>query len=108
MMSDKQNLSLIKQYREHLIKIGAEQPVRIDPDLSNPTRQAILNHFLYMLSQMEIFIKEGRREKFFRWLGFLQGGLWMLGEFSLSDLRSHNRSSEIGDDKLVFFLNKRR
>jgi|SRR3989344_6265719 len=47
-----------------------------------------------MLDQMEVFITEGRMDKFFRWLGFVQGVLWTSGHFSLEELKNHNRSSE--------------
>jgi len=43
-----------------------------------------------MLPKMEKFIKEKQREKFFRWLGFMQGVFWLLGEFNLDELRNHN------------------
>jgi len=57
-------------------------------------RRIALNHAFSMLSEMENFLKEGRREKFFRWLGFLQGVLWSFSEFSLNELRNHNRPPE--------------
>ena len=91
MMTDEKNLSLIAQYREHLEKLKAET-VETDYDACcSPNRETALNHLLSMLTKMEEFVREGRREKFFRWLGFLQGALWLLGEFSLNDLRDHNR-----------------
>ncbi|MDD2696684.1 MAG: hypothetical protein PHE52_00800 [Candidatus Pacebacteria bacterium] len=44
-----------------------------------------------MLDKMEGFLKEGRIEKAFRWLGFIQGCLWSTGEYTLEDLMNHNR-----------------
>ena len=35
-----------------------------------------LNHLLYMCNQVETFVAEGRRDKAFRWLGFIQGAMW--------------------------------
>jgi hypothetical protein len=90
MMTDEKNFSLIAQYREHLEKLKAEN-IKIDYDAYSPSREDALNHLLSMLPKMEEFIREGRREKFFRWLGFIQGVLWFSGEFSLNDLRNHNR-----------------
>ena len=31
-------------------------------------------------------------EKFNRWLGFMQGILWCNGDFTLNEMRDHNRS----------------
>ncbi len=90
MMTDEKNLSLIAQYRVHLERVKAEA-VAADYDACEPSRETALNHLLSMLPKMEAFIREGQREKFFRWLGFMQGVLWTLGEFSLNDLRDHNR-----------------
>lgn len=92
MMTDERNFSLIAQYREHLEKLGAKV-VETDYDACLQSRENALSHLLSMLNKMEEFVREGRREKFFRWLGFMQGVLWSLGEYSLNDLRDHNRSS---------------
>lgn len=50
-----------------------------------------LGHCKEMIPKMDVFIDEGRREKFFRWLGFLQGVLWMEGMYTLEELKDHNR-----------------
>ena len=50
-----------------------------------------LEHCYSMLDKMEKFIIEGRREKVFRWLGFIQGYLWSMDIYSLNDLKNHNR-----------------
>ena len=89
-MTDEKNLSLILQYREHLEKLQAGM-IETDYDAHFPSRKNALDHLLLMLPKMESFIKEGRREKFFRWLGFMQGVFWSFGEFSLNELRNHNR-----------------
>lgn len=90
MMTDEKKLSLIIRYREHLDRLKAEA-VKTVYEACSPSRETVLKHLLSMLPKMEEFIREGRREKFFRWLGFMQGALWSLGEFSLNDLRDHNR-----------------
>jgi len=48
-----------------------------------------LRHIASMLPKMETFLNEGRREKFMRWLGFIQGAFWVLGIFSIDELRGH-------------------
>lgn len=35
--------------------------------------------------------REGRIEKAFRWLGFVQGCLWATGQYTLDELKNHNR-----------------
>jgi len=60
-------------------------------DLVGPTQEQSLAHAHGMLDQMERFIEEDRMDKFFRWLGFVQGILWTLGIYPLEDLKNHNR-----------------
>ncbi len=50
-----------------------------------------LAHCHQMLDKMEQFLNDGKIEKFMRWLGFIQGVLWRCHEFSLEELKSHNR-----------------
>ena len=50
-----------------------------------------LRHCHRMLDKMEIFIKEGRMDKVYRWLGFIQGVLWSQRIYTLADLMDHNR-----------------
>ena len=90
MMTDEKNLSLITQYCEYLKKVKAEA-IETDYDAYLPDRKIALNHLFSMLPKMEGFIRKGRREKNFRWLGFMQGVLWSLDEFSLNDCCNHNK-----------------
>ncbi len=54
-------------------------------------RDIVLAHCHAMLDEMEQFVKDGRMEKCFRWLGFIQGVLWSSGDFVLNELKNHNR-----------------
>ncbi|MDP3785070.1 MAG: hypothetical protein Q8R12_03275 [bacterium] len=54
-------------------------------------KQKRLSHLCWMLDEIESFLKDGRRDKAFRWLGFIQGVLWNLEFCSLEDLKNHNR-----------------
>ena len=54
-------------------------------------KQKRLAHLYWMLVEIEGFLKEGRREKAFKWLGFIQGVLWSSELCSLEDLKNHNR-----------------
>lgn len=50
-----------------------------------------LGHCNAMLDKIEGFIKEGRTDKVYRWLGFIQGVLWSQRIYTLNSLMSHNR-----------------
>jgi hypothetical protein len=52
-----------------------------------------LNHCYNMLETMEGFVREGRMDKVFRWLGFVQGVLWVNGVYSLEELKNHSKPS---------------
>jgi hypothetical protein len=58
----------------------------------DPTyKPAALKHCAYMCQRIVEFADERRTEKAFRWLGFVQGVLWMCGEFTITELKGHNR-----------------
>ena len=50
-----------------------------------------LAHCYGMLDEMEVFMQEGRMEKGFRWLGFIQGCLYTTGVYTLEEMKNHNR-----------------
>jgi hypothetical protein len=47
-------------------------------------------HCSTMLSKMLAYLDEGRIEKTFRHLGFIQGVLWISGYCTIEDLKKHN------------------
>lgn len=53
-----------------------------------------MGHCYWMLDEIERFIREDRIEKAFRWLGFVQGCLWMSRCFTIEELAEHNKPSE--------------
>ncbi len=50
-----------------------------------------IKHMQTMVPKATAFFEGGRREKGFRWLGFIQGALWAEGIYSIEDLKEHNR-----------------
>jgi hypothetical protein len=72
---------------------------RVDEGLFLETRiredrfKTIASHALYMQEQIAIFLETGRTEKAMRWLGFLQGVMWMTG-VPLNHLKEMNRPDE--------------
>ncbi|KKM95827.1 hypothetical protein LCGC14_1184220 [marine sediment metagenome] len=87
-----QSLEVITKYRTRLIhECPAEGPM----DWS-PSEQEQRNHLVHMLNRMEEMLDTARFpvtnwDKFNRWLGFVQGCLWNLGEYTLNEMREHNR-----------------
>ena len=63
----------------------------------------VLEHAHGMLDKMVEFVHEGRMEKDFRWLGFVQGCLWATRIHTIGQLANHNRrpqppARDEGDD----------
>lgn len=93
-MTNEKCLELMQQYREYLTRIGVRAK-EVDYDaLYLCDKESSLRHCLAIIPKMEQFIQEGRREKFFRWLGFMQGVFHSFGLTSLNGLRDHNRPPE--------------
>ncbi|MBY0559889.1 hypothetical protein [Hyphomicrobium sp.] len=53
-----------------------------------------IGHLLYMCAEIRKFVAEGRMEKAFRWLGFIQGALWSDAHFTVEELALHNKPAE--------------
>ncbi|TSC82011.1 MAG: hypothetical protein G01um101420_541 [Parcubacteria group bacterium Gr01-1014_20] len=67
---------------------SARFPADSFPDLESET----LAHTHYMLDEIiNVFIPADRREKAFRWLGFVQGVLWSKKLLVIADLKNQNR-----------------
>jgi len=54
-------------------------------------KRKILNHLYWMTKESLSFLDQDRIEKTFRWLGFIQCGLWLVGKFPIDDLKNHSR-----------------
>ena len=50
-----------------------------------------LAHCHQMLDKMQEFLDQGRVDKAFRWLGFVQGVLWSNYIFTIEEMANHNR-----------------
>lgn len=89
-MSPEKVLEVIDIYREALERIGVGAKSH-NHNTQATSPEAILEHCHQMLDQMERFVAEGRMEKTFRWLGFVQGCLWSQGVFTIGEMANHNR-----------------
>lgn len=72
--------------------IGAGQ-MKFDIKLSGSVQPTLLalGHCNGLIDDMRRFVAEGRMDKVFRWLGFIQGVLWTNGWYTLAELMDHNR-----------------
>ncbi|MGB4593487.1 MAG: hypothetical protein WBI63_06910 [Coriobacteriia bacterium] len=50
-----------------------------------------LNHAMWLCDETVDFVRQGRFAKAYRWIGMIQGILFMNGVFSLRELKEHNR-----------------
>jgi metal-responsive CopG/Arc/MetJ family transcriptional regulator len=89
-MTAEKVLSVIAIYREKFEALNVDQ-VDHPHDSHCVSIARSLEHCHAMLDKMEVFIVEGRMDKVYRWLGFLQGVLWSQGIYTLTDLTNHNR-----------------
>jgi len=90
---------VIARYRdffeiEHISKNDFPHDELPDPSFDYTAGENVLSHCHGMLDKMEKFLEEGRLEKTFRWLGFVQGCLWTMGQLTLQELMDHNKSEE--------------
>lgn len=51
-------------------------------------------HMRTMIPKMREFVVADRREKLMRWLGFMQGAFWVMGMYSLEDLKRHSMPTD--------------
>lgn len=95
-MTPEKVLQVIGKYQDTFLKKRIIKKKMSDVDFDqllnlNSDRIKILRHCYYMLDEMEEFVREGRMEKCFRWLGFIQGVLLVSGLFTLNELKDHSR-----------------
>lgn len=92
-MDAKKVLEVIQKYRDYFAAEGIGIRDFSETDKPN-SQEEILAHCHGMLNKMEGFVREGRMEKTFRWLGFIQGCLWTTKRFSLGQLMEDNRPNK--------------
>jgi hypothetical protein len=89
-MDDTKILEVIQIYRSFFEEKGIE-PIDYPHELILDSLDHGLAHCHGMLKKIEQFVEEGRRDKVFRWLGFVQGVVWTTSNYSLEQLMNHNR-----------------
>jgi len=97
-MSPEKIKEVTKQYRALLLHMPPES----GPFDRPPSPRDIYAHVHGMLEQIDKFVDAGDEEswdKASRWLGFAQGCFWVLGTFTLNQMRDHNRLEHLTDNK---------
>lgn len=97
-MPKEQIIEVAALYLSRLVALGAEV-VRLatmdKPYQGESEKDALKNHLAWMCDRLIKLAEDGEVEKAGRWLGFVQGCLYMFGEYSIDEMRTHNGRREI-------------
>lgn len=104
-MSDKKINQVLDIYEERVSKfdpvaLSMMMPAILDADQRQAARDAIaklagqIDHVREMIPKIRGFLVQGRREKAFRWLGFIQGVFYSVGIYTIEDMANHNRPTK--------------
>ncbi len=89
-MTEEKTIRVLEEYYQYLESMDVE-PIKILPNIVLQNPEDGLAHCMAMIPETIKFLKEGRIEKAYRWLGFIQGVLWANGQYNINDLKSHNK-----------------
>jgi hypothetical protein len=81
-------------FKRLLVVIGPGDRLRIDPMYEVGVAEedpAVYDHLRWMCKKGIRLVDQGRTEKAFRWLGFVQGSLWGLGDIQIEALKLMNK-----------------
>ena len=99
-MDENKVLEVLALYRKELKHRGYKGRRFIHQDRA-PERSESLAHCYYMATKVinGMKLKKGDRNFFSigkakRWLGFIQGALWMNGVYTIDEVREHNHPQE--------------
>jgi hypothetical protein len=88
-MTPEQLVQVCTKYESELQKLVGEAK-RASPDISGPDDRTACGHILWMCEQTKSYAAQDM-EKACRWLGYIQGVLWMSGLRTISEMRDDNR-----------------
>ncbi len=89
--------AMLKFYCRTLNKLGySPKPFsdidgKVGSSIYSAGKFEVMSHALWMCDRAEDFMRQNRLAKAYRWIGMIQGILFMGGVFSLAELRTHNR-----------------
>ena len=87
-MTPEQIVDVVARYERDLTGRGVV-PDRLPPSLL-PSAQTGLKHALWMCGEVRRQVMAGQVDKAMRWLGFVQGVLWMAGVSTIDSMREDN------------------
>jgi hypothetical protein len=100
-MTKDQIIEAAALYLAHLVSLGAE-PVRMAnlsahymPPPNQGMDMKLRNHLAWMCDLLIKTANAGEIEKAGRWLGFVQGVLFVLGDYSIDEYRTHDGVREV-------------
>jgi hypothetical protein len=92
-------ISVFEFYRDELAKKGIAAEQLKDEDYHAKASDLLvsthLGHVAWMCDAAIGFVQEDRIEKAMRWLGYVQGVLYIAGEYTLDDLKNHSRPDSV-------------
>lgn len=83
--------SVLKMMRAKVLKFQPGTEAKKYEFSTPPGVHGAMHHVLWMLDQL---VEPGDLAKTQRWLGFVQGVLWVFGVFSINEMRELNRSED--------------
>lgn len=87
-MTKEKILSIVAACRA---RIGDVEPVRSTVDGIIPTYETCFRHLSWMCCEIEKFANEDKFDKANRWIGFIQGVMWITGRATIDQMRDDNR-----------------
>lgn len=92
-MTNEKLISVFQRYLDTLTSMGvtAKQLDDYTVPASTLGPEPILSHLAYMCETAIQLVLNGRVDKAFRWLGFIQGVLWTADVYSVEDMKNHSR-----------------
>ena len=92
-------LQIVETVQKYATSLAPRFEVRRHPtNAVAPSTQDAMEHVLWMCVQVQEFVAQGKLEKANRWLGFIQGILWLSGRGSVDDFREDNRDGWCGPE----------
>ena len=95
-MSRGEASAMLKFYCRTLDDLGyspkpfADTGAKVGASIYSAGKFEVMNHARWMLDETEAFVRQNRMAKAYRWLGMVQGILFMGGVFSIEELKRHN------------------
>ncbi len=90
---------MVRVYCRKLDELGysphpfADVDEKVGGNIYSAGKFEVLNHAMWMCGEIESFVRQNRMAKAYRWIGMVQGLLFLGGVYSISELKKHNAGS---------------